>query len=364
MKKSSNLNGNFEYELLDESQQIIGLSDKLAVLYATPFADILWWELRDPSLIDNGYYKLLYYEQNVLKHIIMFQYSVNKPKKIEVIAQQFKISSIHIENICQILFNEFDNVQQIIFQNIFEPENKQSLNTIFKKTIDDVIISLPKSMDDYFKSLGNSRKDLKYNMNRIIRDFPDFKVHYFEKSDILFEQIENIAFWNRIRMKTKGIESHQTDKNCKIQYQYAATSGFGFTCICTIDGKMVGGYFCFIIGEHAYVYIGGYDTSFSKYSMGRLATIYAIKYLIEEKNIKVCHMLSSTHGYKIHLGGIVHDLCICWTFRNKGINYYRRKTIRDFRVNCGKLKQGLKSNKTLDTVFIKVKKMKVKILGV
>ena len=63
MKKLSNSNGNFEYELLDQKQPVVDLRDQLAGLYSSPFADILWWELRDLSLINNGYYKLFYYEQ-------------------------------------------------------------------------------------------------------------------------------------------------------------------------------------------------------------------------------------------------------------------------------------------------------------
>ena len=353
MEKSGNLNGNFEYELLDEHQQVIDLREKLAVLYASFFADILWWELRDPSLIDKGYYKLLYYEQNVLKHIILFQYSVKTSKKIKVITQQFNISSVHIENVCRILFNEFDKVRQIIFRNIFEPEHKQLHNTIFEKTIDDVIISLPKSIDTYIKSLGvNTRKDIRKNMNRVARDFPGFEVQYFEKSDIVPEQMENIASLNRIRMKMKGIESHQTDNACKLQYQYASTSGFGFTCICTINRKMVGGYIGFIIGEHAYVYIGGYDTSYNKYSMGQVSMIHVFQYLIEEKNIKYCHMLDSTLGYKIHFGGIVHGLYVLRVFRNNGIYYFCYIIFKNIIVYYWKLK----SNKIFNSFFIKLKR--------
>ena len=51
------------------------------------------------------------------------------------------------------------------------------------------------------------------------------------------------------------------------------------------------------------------------------------QYLIEEKNIKVCHLLA--HGYKIHIGGIVHDLYIYWVFRNNGVYYFSRKIISD-----------------------------------
>ena len=114
---------------------------------------------------------------------------------------------------------------------------------------------------------------------------------------------------------------------------------------------MVGGYINFIIGEHAYMFSGGYDTSYSKYSMGRLAVVYAIKYFIEEKNIKYCHLLDSTHGYKIHLGGIVHDLYTLRVFRNKDIFYFLGKTEACFK----KFKQRLKDNKTIHHFYIKLK---------
>jgi len=354
MKKSSNLNGDFEYELLDESQQIIDLRDKLAVLYATPFTDILWWELRDPSLIDSGCLKLFYYEQNVLKHIILFQYAANAQKRIRIMNWQFHIILKDIQNIAHILFNEFDKLQQIIFDNIFKPEYKQLPNITFKKTLDDVIITLPESMDDYLKSLGKkTRRHIKLKMKLVASDFPDFKVQYVEKSDIVLEQIENIASLNRNRMKSIRIKSYLDDKESKFLYQYAATSGFGSLSICTIDGKMAGGYINFIIGEHVYVYVGGYDTLYGKYSMGQLALIYTIKYCIEEKNVKYCHLLDSTHGYKMHLGGIVHDLCTLRVFRNNDIYYFFGKTKACF----NKYKQRLKEDKTIYNLYIKLKKL-------
>ena len=353
MKKSSNLNGVFEYELLDKSQQVIDLREKLAVLYATPFADILLWECREPSLFDSGYYKLLYYEQNVLKHIILFRYAAKAQKKIGVINWQFHIALKDVQNIAHILFNEFDKVRQITFDSIFKPEYKQSPNITFEKALDDVIIPLPESMDDYMKSLGKkTRRHIKVKMNLVASDFPGFEVQYVEKSDITFEQIEKIASLNRNRMNSLRIKSYLDDRECKSLYQYAITSGFGSLSICAIDGKMVGGYIIFIIGEHAYVYNGGYDISYSKYSMGQLALIYTIKYCIE-KNVKYCHLLDSMHGYKLHLGGIVHDLCTLRVFRNKDIYYFLGKTKACF----NKYKHRLKEDKTIYNFYIKLKKL-------
>ena len=367
MIKQGSLNDDFKYELLDENQQFVDLREKLVGLYQSPYCDILWREIKDkdPWLVKNEYYKLFYYEQNVLKHIILFGYSAKTQKRISIINRQFNITLEDIQNITQILFNEFGKVQQIIFKGIFVANPEPLKKIIFEKTYDDVIIPLPKSMDDYLMSLGKkTRRHIKVKMNLVASDFPDFKVQHFEKNDILFEQIENIALLNRNRMKTIGIKSHQNEEACKFQYQYATASGFGSLTACTIDGKMVGGYVSFIIGEHAHVYIGGYDTSYNKYSMGQVAMIHVIQDLIEEKNIKYCHLSGLTHGYKVHLGGMIHDIYTFWVFRNNDITHFCRKLIRGFKFNYEKFKQSLKSNKIFITVFINVKKMKVKLLGV
>ena len=354
MKKLSNLNGDFEYELLDENQQVADLREKLVVLYSSPFADILWWELYDPSLTNNGYHKLFYYEQNELKHIILFNYSAKAQKKIFVVNEKIKISIDSIENICYILFYEFAIIEQIIFEKVFESDQKQSPKMIFDKTSNDVIIpNLPNNMDAYMKSLGSStRKKINLMTNRIAKDFPDFKVYFYEKSDILYEQIEKVVLLNRNRMKTKGEISLLNDTECKIRYQYASTSGFGFLCACEIDGKIIGGTINSVIREHAYMHIIAHDNSYNKYSVGQIALIHATKYLIEEKNIKYYHLLGGTLEYKFRHGGINHELYTIRVFRNNDIFYFFRKIMSVIRTKS-------KNNKTIICIYTKLRKIKI-----
>ena len=359
MKKLSNSNGDFEYELLDENQQDTDLREKLAGLYASPFADILWWELYDASLTNNGYYKLFYYEQNKLKHIILFKYSAKMQKEIFVIIKNFKITFENIENICYILFFEFDKVKQVVFENIFAPTLKQSPKMIFHKTLNDVIIpDLPNNMDAYMKSLGSStRKKINLMSNRIAKDFPDFNVYFFEKSDILYEQIEKVISLNKKRMETKGKICYYDDTECRIRHKYASTSGFGFLCVCEIDGKIIGGTINSIVGEHAYMQIIAHDNSYNRYSLGQIALIHATKYLIEEKNVKYYHLLGGTLDYKFRHGGINHDLYTFRVFKNKDIHYFLIKIIRNY-YNI--LKQSVKDNKSIYNFFKRLLKLKNK----
>ena len=358
------MNCDFEYKLLDETQQVADLREKLAVLYPTPFADVLWWELRDLSLVNKGYYKLFYYEQSILTHLVLFKNAGRAQKKIYIINREIKITITHIENICNILFHEFGKVQQIIFENIFEPNPKQLSKMVFEKTSDDVIIlDLPESMDDYIKSLGKStRKRINLATNHIARDFPCFQVHFFENCDILSEQIEKIVSLNRSRMKTKGKISALNDTECNVLHQYAFTSGF--VCVCVIDGKIIGGTINSIVGKQAYMHVIAHDNSYHNYSIGLISLLHATKYLIEEKNINHYHLLCGTQEYKFRHGGTNHDLYTFRVFRNTDVHFFCGKTLNAFRINYRRFKQRLKNDKSIYNFYIKLNNMKLKITGV
>jgi len=355
------MNGDFRFELFTENQQVVDLREKLALLYATPFADILFWELYDSTLASHGYYKLFYYEQNVLRHIILFKYTAGKQKKIIVLNREIKISLKSFENICHILFNELEGVQQIIFEKIYEPVPNQLPNIAFEKTSNDVIIlDLPQSTDEYLKSLGtNAQKRIKYLLNRIARDFPDIKVHHLEKSDIQFEHVENVVIMNRSRMKTKGMISELTDKECKILHRYFSTSGFGFVCVCEIDGKIIGGTFNSVIGEHAYMHVIAHDNSYNKYSFGQIALFHATKFLIEEKKIKYYHLLLGAQEYKFRHGGVDHDLYTVHVFKNNSIYCLFGKTTRALGVMYRKSRRRAKESKIVYWIYTQINKIKI-----
>jgi len=333
MKKSCNFDGPIEYELLGTHQQDFDLRGKMALIYASPYSDALWWELRDPSLASHGFFKLYYYEQSVLQHIILFKYSAYASKKIFVVNQQFKISSNHIKNISHILFKEFDTVQEIIFEKMYEPLPLQSPRTAFEISwFNDVIISdLPNSMDEYKKTLTkNARHKINNVWHRIERDLPDLKVLHYEKSEITFEQIEKLISLFKERLITKKRKPAQHDTDAKMIYQYATTSGYGYLCECNNNGEFVSGMINYVIGEHAYGHIIAHDDSNNIDSFGFIAFINSIKYLIDEKKVKYFHLGSGQQDYKFRLGGVSNALHIIRVFRNYNIYYFRGKLRSNF----------------------------------
>jgi len=245
-------------------------------------------------------------------------------------------------------------VQQIIFENIFEPTPKQAPQLIFKKTSNDVIIeNLPNTMEAYLKSLGSTvRKSLRNSQNRLDKDNLKYEVSFYEGEKITREQFDTLVKFNRDKMKDMGIISDLNDNESNVLHQYASTSGFGYLCVCTINGQIICGDFFTIIGEHAYMHFGGYDNLYHKYSIGRINLINVTKYLIEEKNIKYQHFLCGDQEYKFMHGGVDHDLYTFWVFKKNNIFYLYKKFMIEFR-------KKLKNNKIIFDLYSKLGKMKI-----
>ena len=376
MKKLSNVNGDFEYELLDENQQDADLRKKLTDLYSSPYSDILRCELHDPSIADSHCYKLYYYEQSVLIHLLLFKYSAESSKKIMIINEQFRISTTNIENICNILFQEFKKVKEVIFKNIYEPSSKKSsnMNVIFDKTSNDVIIDLPESMDEYFKLIGKMRhKDYKRCVNNIVRDFPDFTTLYYVNNDIHFEQINKMKEWKKDRMDNIGRKNILDDDKSAQIYEYSRINGV--LSACENKGEIIGGSISWFLGKHAYSPVTSYDVSYGKYSIGNTLFVIEIKYLIEEKKIKYFHLGDGFEEYKFRFGGINHDLYTVHIYRN-AIMYSLKKMVNmpialkkyiysEWRENIiKKLKKNKKINQFYYTIKQPFEKIRISIYNV
>ena len=363
MKKSNILFDGFGYELLDENQQDNALREKLIELYSTPLSDILWWEVRDSSIANNKYYRLYCYEQGILKHIILFKYFAESQEKIFILNQEFTISVENIEQICSVLFDEFDAVKQIIFEHIFviEPKNKSKMIS-YKSSNDVIIQNLPESIDAYMMSLGHrTRKHIKLCSSRIAENYPDYKVQFYENSNISLEQIKKVIEMNAARMRSTGIVPLIDETECNAIHKYVSTSGNGLLCICNVNNEIVGATITSIIGEHAYVHTMSHNELYNKYSLGQISLFNVTKYLIEEKNISHCHLLYGDQEYKFRHGGINHDLYTVQIFRNKNLSLYYEKTIRAIKVNYRiywkKLRTRLKKNKIIYDFVKKIRKI-------
>jgi len=357
MKKVGNTN--FGYVLWDKHTTPHNLRKQLITLYETPWCDPVFLNLLCLPVSEDNCFKLFLYENETLKHIVLFQGKGGSARHINVLNHCFKISQQDIETICNIIFSEYIQCKKITFPFLFlEEEGKKPLMLFYKRQ-SDIIIDLPESMDVYMKSLGNhTRKSVKVSRNSIEKDHPDFKISFFEAEHISSEQVISLMGFNRERMKSKGKTCLSDDQECENIFQYAHNEG-GLV-LCTIGENIIGGTINFMLGEHAYLDVIAHDNAYSKYRAGYLALTGTIQYLIERK-IRYFHLLWGEEDVKYRNSGdykyrflgkdhILYDVLVCKNRTEYVLNSYLF-TIRSL---IKTLKKKLKKNVMLNNIYKKI----------
>ena len=350
MKEVYSINGNIEYAIFDKHTAIPDLNEQLISLYETPWCDPVYLEINEPSFSVANCYKLFLYENGFLKHLLLLQ---NRGKrKLRVWNYCFKISIQDIEIIRNIIFSECKPVKIITFRNLFLDIVEKTPLMITFKTMSDMIIELPESMDAYMKSLGSTtRKSLRNSHNRIEKDKLDFKISYFEKENITREQIVSLVELNRDRMKGKWIVSDNTNTEIERLIRYARICGV--MCLSTVDEKIVGGTLMTVLGNHGFSNVTGFDNAYNKYSIGSIVSINEVRYMIETQR-KFLHLLWGEQDYKKRFNAELHNIYDVIVFK-KRIVFFLFSILYDVRTMYTKIKNRLKQNVKFSEVFNKIR---------
>ncbi len=339
-----------EYMILDENDTIENLRDKLTNLYESPFSDLAYLNIGNPSITEKSCYKLLVSSPNGLKHLLLFKYT-GKEKKITILNECFNISVSEIRNISDVMFDKFRDVNIINFGFVFIPDMEKKPNIIFNKILNDSILKLPESMESYLQLLSTkTRKYFTYYKNRIAKELPDFRIIFVENKNITYEQISSIVRLNRSRMKTKG-KTGINDSDCEMHYRYAQLNGL--LCLCYNNDNIIGGTIGSIVGGRAHIHVVAHDDLYQKYSIGQISLINTIQYLIENK-IKFAHLLWGESEYKHRLLCQMCDIYSVKVFRKKTI-YYLNNILNNIRSKIkhivSNLKKKMKQNQTIKNTY-------------
>jgi len=346
----------FEYALLDNYTTIQNLQERLDELYQTPWCDPAYLNIQDSSFSGDSCFKLFLYENEILKHIILFQ----KKGERYVLVQNhcFKITLQEIEIIRDIFFSEYRNVRKIKFPFLFLDQVEKRPRMILFQLQTDMIIELPESMDIYMKMLGQkTRKRIKDCQKSIEKDYPDFNVSFHEGEDISREQIFKIVELNRDRMVSKGKTCLNDNTICENIFRYARSKGG--LCICTVNKNVIGGTINYVLGEHAYLYIIAHDHAYSKYNAGFIALACTIKYLIEKK-MKYYHLLwgdgTEKGNYKSRFLGENHWLHDVIIYRNNA-DFFLNSIYFAVRKLIKTIKDRVDENTTLMKIYRKIRNL-------
>ena len=348
------ISSEIRYVILDENVSIDGLDKKLDSLYESYHSDIIYMNIRDNSINEGSCRKLVIYEHENLKHILLFKYN-GKSNHIAILNHYFKMCNQDIEIIRDILFKEYRTVKKITFPYLCQIEKRPQM--LLHEQHSDWVIELPESMDMYYNSLSTkTRGNVKSYQKRIVKDYPDFKVSFYEGEDISREQMTKLVEFNHRRMETKGKKSFNNDTECDILYQYALMKGV--LCICSINDHIIGGTLNWVVGGHSYGAIISHDNAYNNYHAGYIAATVSIQYMIE-RNIKFYHLGFGSTEYKRSLLGKACDMKDVIVFR-KRIDFHLNDILHSLRIWTKSVREKFGKQKIRELLYKWEKKRKQK----
>ena len=342
-----------EYVILDENYIIDGFAKKLNSLYKTIYSDIEYMNMHDKSISESSCHKLIIYKHGLLEHILLFKYD-GKARHIIILNHYFQMCIQDIETVRDIIFCDYKNVKKITFPYLYlEKVEKKSLMILYEQ-LNDWVVELPESMDLYMKSLSNkTRTNIRSYQKRIVKDYPDFKVSFYEGEDISLDQITRLVELHKGRMKTKEKKSDIDTAVCESLYQYARIRGV--LCLCNINENIIGGTLDWIFDDHVYGRLISHDNAYNNHHVGYIALTNSIQYMIE-KNMKFHHFGFGDIDYKRRFLAVAHAIHDVIVFKNhmifflNSINYTIRSLIKA-------TKKHLENNEKLKRIYRKIRKL-------
>jgi len=344
-----NFSPDVAFVIFEKDTSFDGLVEKLNQLYETYYSDLTYMNIRHNVSVDDCY-KLIIYEQGVLKHILLFKCGRNV-KHITFLNHYFRMSIEDIETVRDMIFSEFPKIRTIRFPYLYQPE-KRSLMILHEQHTESEI-ELPESLDEYMKLLGShTRKNIRAYKRNILKDHPTFKVTFHSGEKIDREDIAKLIGFNRSRMKTKGRVSFNSDAECDTLYRYARIRGL--LCLCSINDNIIGGSLNWMFGTHVFGHVIAHDDAYSNYSAGFIVLANSIQYMIEN-NMKFYHLGTGGAEYKRRILGKEYVMKDVIVFR-KRTDFYLQSIFHAIHTLKKNAKERLGKNLILKKIFLILRK--------
>jgi hypothetical protein len=241
-------------------------------------------------------------------------------RSIMVFNEMMQLAPEEIERFAKTVFNRFPSVTRISFSKIGKDIGALSLPCQQYGYAEDIVVSLPETLDAYLSSLGSkTRYNLKHQMRAIAADFPGFSFQTYEKGAINENHVSGLIQLKKANMDEKRIKFGITPEEASWIIERAKTHGL--LVVALLDGKVCGGSLSFRLGDHYFAYLNGYDARFAKYSLGMLCCYLAMKEKIQ-RGAKEAHLLWGRNQYKFKLLGVQRDRANLDIYRSR-MRYYR-----------------------------------------
>jgi len=251
----------------------------------------------------------------------------HEDRSIMVLNEMMQLAPEEIDRFAMTMFSHFPSVARISFSKIGKEVGTLSLPRQQYGSSEDIVVSLPDSVDAYFSGLGAKlRHNIKHQMKAIAADFPGFSFHTYENGAIAVHHVSGLVDLKKANMADKRIHSSITPEETAWLIERAKTNGL--LIVALLDGKVCGGSLSLRIGDHYFAHLNGYDPRFAKYSLGMLCCYLAMTEKIR-RGAKEAHLGWGRNQYKFKLLGVQRDMAHLDIYRSRPQYYLHAARLLD-----------------------------------
>jgi hypothetical protein len=264
-------------------------------LYQNLYASLVWLKIRGIAerlstyvVTDNG------------RPLAILLFRIDGTRAV-VINNVIEVREAEIGRFASAVFTRFGRISVISFKTI-ETDLRQ-LEFPYRRfnTSENIVLTLPRSSDDYIAALGkNTRKNVRYYLNRVKRFFPSFEYKLLERETVEASQVIEI-----LRLKNNRMPGAMED--AETRRILALVAARGMVGIITIDGKICAGSIGYRIGNHTFGSVLAHDLQYDGYWIGMLCCFLTICESIG-RGCREYHFLWGPDDYKFRMLGAQRDL--------------------------------------------------------
>lgn len=244
--------------------------------------------------------------------VMLFRFEGNR---VCVINEQCSFPPKAIDAFSHHIFNHFPFTDLISFPVIESTPAILNHPFLHAKCTQDIVLTLPKSVDLYLAGLGKStRAYIKRYFNKLRRCFPSASWVTCAGSEASEAHIRAIIELNRARMAGKYKASHIDDAEADRIVRLARQCGL--VTVMTIDGKVCAGTINYRIVDHYFLQVVAHAPEYDEYGLGTLCCYVTICECIARQGCEY-HFLWGRYEYKYRLLGVQRDLSHLLIYRSR-----------------------------------------------
>lgn len=276
--------------------------------------------------------------------------------QVEVLNEAVALRAADVERFAATVFATWPAVRRVSFPALQASPGRLPFPCQRFDCLEDIVCELPATPDDYFAALGkNMRTSLKRYQKKIAADFPGFRYAFHTGADVSEQDLAAIVSLSSARIASKKQQPTHTSE--KTRQLIRLVKECGVVLVATIEGRVVAGVICTMVGGNAFMHVVAHDPAYDDYRIGKVCCYLSICDAIK-RGAANYHFLWGRYEYKYRLLGKQRDYDRLVIYRSRlavllGLKTYLRTAWRGYgrRAKWWLLDERQKDNKWAQLVL-------------